>query len=128
MLSMFSWAPIRAQTAIAAARELFGSGWRTAQRMAESTWQQRVDALGRGGYKRYDESTAKALGDNASLIIERYGGDLRKLRAAAHGDPRRVRELLRGLERVGPVGAEFFCREAQGIWPEPRGRLIWLWG
>src|SRR5699024_5656913 len=38
---------ISADIALATARELFSAGWRTPQRLRKSTWQQRVDALGR---------------------------------------------------------------------------------
>lgn len=111
---------IRANIAVAAARELFAAGYRTPAKMLEASWQQRVDALGRAHYKRYDESTATALGEGARLIIDRWHGDLRKLRAEAGHDPRRIRELLQEVPRIGPVGAEIFCREAQGLWPELR--------
>ena len=120
VLSMLSSAPIRAHAAIESARELFAAGWRTPARMVSATWQQRVDALGRGGYRRYDESTSHALAEGAQLIIDTWGGDLRKLRAEAAGDPAAIRERLRRLPRIGPTGAEIFCREAQGIWPELR--------
>lgn len=47
--------PIRAPSAVGAARELFACRLRTARRMADSRWQDRVDALGRAHYRRYDE-------------------------------------------------------------------------
>jgi hypothetical protein len=31
-----------------------------------------------------------------------------------------VRELLQEVPRIGPVGADIFCREVQGLWPELR--------
>lgn len=111
---------IRANIAVDAARELFAAGYKSPAKMLEATWQQRVDALGRAHYKRYDESTATALGEGAQLIVDRWHGDLRKLRAEAGHDPRRIRELLQEVPRIGPVGAEIFCREAQGLWPELR--------
>ncbi|MET9470194.1 endonuclease [Streptomyces sp. NPDC006544] len=111
---------IRADIAVAAARELFEAGWRSPRAMAGSTWQERVDALGRARYRRYDESTASALGDGATLIVDHYAGDLRRLRDRAEGDPARIRELLREVPRIGPVGADIFCRELQGLWPELR--------
>lgn len=120
VLSMLSSAPIRAHVAIATARELFRAGWRTPARMVKTTWQQRVDVLGQGGYRRYDESTSTALGDGARLILDTWSGDLRKLRAEAGRDPAAIRERLRTLPRVGPTGADIFCREAQGVWPELR--------
>jgi hypothetical protein len=111
---------IRADIATAAARELFAAGMRTPRAMAGAGWQSRVDALGRAHYRRYDESTATALGEGAELVLSRYHGDLRNLRKEADGDPDEVRRLLREFPRIGPVGAEIFCREAQGIWDELR--------
>ncbi|KDN87592.1 hypothetical protein [Kitasatospora cheerisanensis] len=111
---------IRADTAVAAARELFAAGWRTPARMAGSTWQQRVDALGRAHYVRYDESTATALGEGADLVRERWRGDLRRLREEAGRDRAAIGRLLREVPRIGPVGADIFRREAQLVWPELR--------
>lgn len=96
---------IKADIAVAAARELFAAGMRTPRAMAASSWQARVDALGRAHYRRYDESTATALGAGAELVLDRYRGDLRRLREEADGDPDRVAELLREVPRIGPVGA-----------------------
>ncbi|NEC19049.1 endonuclease, partial [Streptomyces parvus] len=53
VLSHLLSARIRASVAVAAARALFAHGMRTPRRMADATWQQRVDALGEGGYRRY---------------------------------------------------------------------------
>lgn len=114
---------IRADVAVAAARELIKSGFGTPRRMLEASWQQRVDALGRAHYVRYDESTATALGDGARLVLDDYRGDLRRLRLAADGDVRELRRLLRRVPRIGPVGADIFCREAQAVWPELRPYL-----
>ena len=111
---------ITSHLAVAAARELSSAGWRTPRAMAKASWQEIVDALGRAHYRRYDESTATALGEGAKLLEERWNGDLRRLRDEAAGDPGRVRELLQEFRRIGPVGAEIFCREAQGVWPELR--------
>ncbi|MEU2251502.1 endonuclease [Streptomyces sp. NPDC019224] len=111
---------IKADIAVAAARELFGAGMRTPRAMADASWQDRVDALGRAHYRRYDESTATALGEGAQLALDRYHGDLRRLREEAGGDPEKLRGLLREFPRIGPVGADIFSREAQGVWPELR--------
>ncbi|MFF2145106.1 endonuclease [Kitasatospora sp. NPDC058190] len=111
---------IKAEIAVAAARELFKAGFRSPGKMAGSDWQARVDALGRAHYVRYDESTATALGDGAELVLDRWHGDLRKLRDEADGDIGKLRKLLQEVPRIGPVGADIFCREAQAIWPELR--------
>jgi hypothetical protein len=111
---------ISSTIAVDAARELFRSGHRTPRAMAQAPWQDLVDALGRAHYKRYDESTATALGNGAKLLLDRWRGDLRRLRAEADGEQARVRKLLQEFPRIGPVGAEIFCREAQGLWSELR--------
>jgi hypothetical protein len=95
-------------------------GLRTAAAVEGASWQRIVDALGRAHYKRYDESTATALGEGARLLRERWHGDLRRLRAEAGGDVGRLRDLLREHPRIGPVGADIFCREVQGLWTELR--------
>jgi hypothetical protein len=86
--------------------------------MAGASWQQRVDALGRGGYRRYDERTATQLGDGAELLTERWGGDLRRVRKEADGDTGRLRDLLQEVPGLGPAGADIFLREVQLVWPE----------
>ena len=113
-------APIGTPIGMAAARELSAAGWRTPRAMSAASWQEIVDALGRARYRRYDESTATTLGASARLLEERWHGDLRRLRAEADGDPKRIRQLLQEFRGIGPTGAEIFCREAQGIWPELR--------
>ncbi|MGX1880829.1 endonuclease [Streptomyces sp. NPDC055287] len=110
-------ARIQAPIAVAAARALHDAGMRDAGRMAGATWQQRVDALGEGGYRRYDERTATQLGDAARLVLDRYGGDLRRMRDAADGDTGAMRRLLREVPGLGPAGTDIFLREAQAVWP-----------
>ncbi|RDI46677.1 endonuclease [Nocardia mexicana] len=107
---------ISAEIAVAAARELNSSGYRTPQRVADADWQELVDALGRAHYKRYDESTATRLGENAALLLDKYDGDLRRLADEADRDPRRLAELLQQFKGIGPVGADIFLREVQDVW------------
>jgi hypothetical protein len=106
---------IKADIAVAAARELKRYG--TPRTMLDAGWQDRVDALGRAHYVRYDESTATALGDGAQLLLEEYKGDLRAIR----GDE--LAKRLRRFPRMGPVGVDIFCREVQVVWPELRPYL-----
>jgi hypothetical protein len=120
VLSTLLSVPIKADIAVAAARELFAAGWRTPRRMAEATWQQRVDALGRAHYVRYDESTSTSLADGAQRVLDVYRGDLRRMRSAADGDAAELRGALTGFRRIGETGAHIFCREVQVVWPELR--------
>ncbi|MCE3030076.1 endonuclease [Streptomyces sp. CMSTAAHL-2] len=118
VLSLLLSARIRASVAVAAARALHEDRLDTPRRMADADWQQRVDALGRGGYRRYDERTATQLGDGAELLDERWGGDLRRLHEEAGGDTGELKRLLQEEPGVGPAGADIFLREAQRVWPE----------
>jgi len=118
VLALLLSARIRGSIAVDTARELYDSGLRDPRRMAGAGWQRRVDALGRGGYRRYDERTATQLGDGAELLTERWGGDLRRMRKAADGDVGELRRLLREFPGLGPAGADIFLREVQRVWPE----------
>lgn len=120
VLSVLSATRISANIAVAASRELSKDGLRTVPAMAAAPWQRVVDALGRAHYKRYDESTATALGEGARMLGEKWHGDLRELRREAGGDVDKLRALLQEHPRIGPVGADIFCREAQQVWPELR--------
>lgn len=111
-------ARISSDIAVSSAAELFSAGLRTPQAMLAASWQQRVDALGRGGYRRFDERTATMLGDGARLLQERYRGDLRRLRDEAAGGGAVVAELLQEFPGIGPAGADIFGREVQGVWPQ----------
>jgi endonuclease III len=110
-------ARISGEIAVAAARELFEAGYRTPEAMRAASWQDRVDALGRGHYKRYDESTATMLGDGADLLRQRWSGDLRTLHEEAGDDVKRLTSLLTQFPGIGPAGASIFLREVQGVWP-----------
>jgi endonuclease III len=114
VLSLLLSARIRSDIAVAAARELFTAGYRTPKRMKDASWQDRVDALGRGHYRRYDERTATQLGELADGVLDRYRGDLRRL----HEEAGAVEEELQQFNGIGPAGAAIFCREAQGVWPD----------
>ncbi|UGT40768.1 endonuclease [Nocardia yamanashiensis] len=116
MLTELLGARISADIAVAAARELVTTGYRTPQRVADADWQELVDALGRARYRRYDESTATRLGANACLLLDRYHGDLRELAAEAQESPCRLADLLRQFQGIGPVGVDIFLREVQDTW------------
>ena len=111
-------ARISGDVAVAAAKELFAAGYRTPHKMKQASWQDRVDALGRGHYRRYDERTSTMLGEAATLLLERWHGDVRKLRDEAGGEPEQIGALLTEFKGIGPVGADIFLREVQAVWPQ----------
>ncbi len=118
VLALLLSARIAAGNAVEAATALRKAGLTTPRKMAEATWQARVDVITWHGYKRYDERTSTMLGDSAALLLERYRGDLRHLREAAGFDVRREWTLLQEFKGIGKVGADIFLREAQGAWEE----------
>jgi hypothetical protein len=118
VLSVLLSAPMSSRTGVAASRSLSQAGLRTAARMRESTWQERVRLLGEAGYRRFDERTATMLGDGAELVTTRWGGDLRRLHEEAAGDVDELRSLLQDVPGIGRVGSAIFCREVQGVWPD----------
>jgi hypothetical protein len=110
-------ARIGAGQAVKAARALTNEGWTTAEKLAATSWRERVRVLNRHGYARYDERTASMLGD-ACELLDRYRGDLRRLRAEAGRDPSQERRLLKEVKGLGDVGVDIFFREAQVAWEE----------
>lgn len=118
VFSLLAGARISHNAAMSAALALKGKGWTTARKMAGATWRERTDVLNRSGYARYDESTSRELGDTCDLLLEKYGGDLRKLREQAGHDPKAERQLLKEFKGIGDVGANIFFREVQAAWDE----------
>ncbi len=117
-MSLLLSARIAYGNAIEATRALIKAGLTTPQKMAAASWQDRVDVITWHGYKRYDERTSTMLGDTAALVLDKYRGDVRKLRDAAGVDVKREHALLQEFSGIGPVGADIFLREAQAIWDE----------
>ena len=118
--SVLMSARISASISTEAARVLTKRGWRTAGKLADSTWDERVEALNEAKYTRYQERTATMLGELAETLLDRYGGDLRKLRDEADRDPNAERDLLEQFKGLGDVGADIFFREVQVAWDELR--------
>lgn len=118
VLTMLSSTRIAADIAVEAARALFAKGWRTPERMLAATWQQRVNALGSAGYRRYDESTASALEQLSRQVLDEHHGDLRRIRPSSHDEVPALEKAVTSFQRIGPTGAGIFCREVQAVWPE----------
>lgn len=64
--------------------------------------------------------TARQLVRLAEEVLERYDGDLRRLRDEADGDAGRVGEAVHAFTGIGAVGVDIFGREAQAVWPSLR--------
>lgn len=115
VLSTLLSARISSRVAVSAARELFTAGLKTPEHMVEAGWQARVDALGRGSYRRFDERTATMLGESASLLIDQHHADLRTLHTEG-ATVKQLRQRLQEFPGIGPTGATILLREVQDLW------------
>ncbi|RUP29781.1 MULTISPECIES: endonuclease [Mycolicibacterium] len=115
-LCMLASKPIAAETAVAAARELFRTGLRTPAAVLEADRAKMIKAFGRAGYARYDESSATRMTRIAARVNDEYGGDLRNLRIRAHHEVNAASKALQGFDGIGRTGADIFLREIQDVW------------
>jgi endonuclease III len=92
----------------------------TPKKIAEQSWQQLVDLLGEGHYRRYDESTARNMIDMSRQLIHEYHGNLLNMYDDCDDDKDFVKRLQR-LKGVGPKTAEIFMREAQPVLVQTNG-------
>jgi endonuclease III len=83
----------------------------TPRKLLNLSWQQLVNYLGEGHYRRYDESTATRLLDACHWLQEEHGGSFARLRDAS-ADRKDFERRLQTLKGVGPKTCEIFMREA----------------
>ncbi|KAL9073823.1 MAG: hypothetical protein Q9161_002655 [Pseudevernia consocians] len=138
-LVMLSSARVSHELASMSLQCLIEAGYHDIETLEKSTWQERTGVLTKGGYTRYREKTATALGEWADLIEKRYGvlyldegspsrslqltsstitdNDLRNLLTKADSSSTNARKVLREIKGIGKVGTDTFFDVAQGIWP-----------
>ncbi|MBI5336306.1 MAG: endonuclease [Mycolicibacterium rufum] len=116
VLCMLASKPIDANIAVRAAQEIFGEKLRTPDAVLDAKRQTMIEAFGRAGYARYDESSATRLVDIATAVRDEYRGDLRGLAARAEHDPAAAKRLLEEFTGIGDTGADIFLREVQDVW------------
>jgi hypothetical protein len=104
--------PIAATTAVRTASLLLHSGVRTPQEVQRTGWDELVRLLDKGGYVRYDFSTADRLLEIAREFME---PDLLQTLAKERSFPK-VEERLTRVRGIGPKTVEIFLRELQGLW------------
>ncbi|MEZ0050061.1 endonuclease III [Mycobacterium sp. MAA66] len=116
-LCMLAGKPVAASTAAAAARELFRRGLRTPVAVLAANRRQLIEAFGRAGYARYDESSATRMTGLATRVRDEYAGDLRNLAAEAEHDVASATSALQRFDGIGHTGSGIFLREVQDVWP-----------
>ncbi len=105
---------IRQETARQTWEVFMKHGVDTPKKIAGKSWQQLVDLLGEGHYRRYDESTARNLLDMARQLVRDHHGNLLNMYDDC-GDEKEFVSRLQKLKGVGPKTAEIFMREAQPV-------------
>jgi len=107
-------ANLDAHLGIRAMRGLRDAGLRTPQKLLDAGDEGRWRVLSDARHLR-KEQTARQLGQLAEQVLDRHGGDLRRLREADGLD-----EALQDFTGIGEVGAAIFRREVQAVWPTVR--------
>jgi len=111
-------ARIPTRAALSTWREFDRRGVDTPEKIRQTGWDGLVEILDKGGYARYDFSTATRLLAIAGEILGRYRGDLNVLHDQSDG-PRDLEVRLMGLGKgIGPVTANIFLREMRSAWPK----------
>ena len=78
-LAMLTSARISHELAYKSVQCLIEAGYHDIETLKKSTWQERTEVLTKGGYTRYREKTATALGELAEFIEKEYGAPQRGL-------------------------------------------------
>ncbi|GAB3146542.1 endonuclease [Micromonospora sonneratiae] len=104
--------------AITTAQALRDMGWESPARLARSLHEARSRVLREGCCPRNPDEVASILGDLALGLVERYRGDLRRLRVEARYDPGQERRLLKELAGVDDGVVDLFFRDVQALWRE----------
>jgi endonuclease III len=86
----------------------------TPKKIAGQSWQQLVDLLGEGHYRRYDESMAHGLLEMSRQLVREYHGNLLNMYDKCDNCSDFSKKLQQ-LKGVGPKTAEIFMREAQPV-------------
>lgn len=74
--AMLTSARISHELAYKSVKCLIEAGYHDVEVLSKSTWQERTEVLTKGGYTRYRERTATALGELAELVTREYGRSL----------------------------------------------------
>jgi hypothetical protein len=119
--------PIREESATKTYRLFEANGLTTADSIVSTGWDGLVSLLDKGGYTRYDFSTADRLLEIFGNLQKDYGGSLSRL----YRESRNEKDLemkLSGLGKgIGPVTISVFLRDMRHVWPradpEPTSKI-----
>ncbi|KAL2055247.1 hypothetical protein ABVK25_004585 [Lepraria finkii] len=112
--AMLTSARISHELAYKSLKRLIEVGYHNLDTLKKSTWEARAEVLTKGGYTRYREKTATALGELADFV---ENAELENLLERADSSPVQVRKLIGEIKGIGKVGTDVFFDTAQGVWP-----------
>ena len=95
---------------------VLNAGYHDIATLKKSSWEERTVVLTDGGYTRYREKTATALGELVEMIESKYEGDLNSLLNQTKSDPKKIQATLKEIKGLGDVGVGVFCDTAQHLW------------
>lgn len=106
---------ISQEIAADAYRALDEDGVLTPKKLADADWQHLVDLLGKGHYRRYDESKARELITLGRDVLDKYDGKLSRLAEGADSTAELTRRL-QDFTGIGPTAARIFLRDVGDTW------------
>ncbi len=119
--------PIREESATKTYRLFEANRLTSAASIVSAGWDRLVAILDKGGYSRYDYSTADRLLDIFGSLQKNYGGSLSRLYRGSRNE-KELETRLTGLGKgIGPVTISVFLRDMRHVWPmadpEPTPKL-----
>ncbi len=112
--------PIREESATRTFREFEAARLVDAASIVEAGWDRLVKVLDKGGYTRYDFSTATKLLEVFGGLLNEYGGSLQRLYEASTDSEDLERRLIGLGKGVGPITVSIFLRDMRSVWPKAR--------
>lgn len=118
--------PIREESATKTYKLFEANGLVDAESIVCAGWDRLVAILDKGGYTRYDFSTADRLLEIFGDLQKEYGGSLDRLYHSSK-DEKDLERRLEGLGKgIGPVTVSIFLRDMRPFWkvrPQPTERI-----
>ena len=102
-------------------KEFVKAGLLTPKAIIKAGWNRLVEVLDKGGYVRYDFSTATKLLDVCKMLLEKYGS-LTALHHAAK-DSKDIETKLLEFKGIGPLTTNIFLRELRHVWKKANPEL-----
>ncbi len=119
--------PIREESATKTYLLFESNGLTSAASIVRAGWDWLVAILDKGGYTRYDYSTADRLLEIFGNLQKEYGGSLSRLYRKSKDEIDLEMRLKRLGKGIGPVTISVFLRDMRHVWPgvdpEPTSKI-----